>query len=284
MSRTALFYHSIKPSPVARRLLWHVFQIGQRALTQPAEFRPREKPGAGLLAVVSGRGELRLESGTFALQPGPDLWLYSTQRERTFVPARGERLVTRPIWFGGPGLEAWLDALRVDRQPAFQLARPKVYHEVHRTLVQLVTRRPEEWEWQVHSVLSEVLRELLRARRLLSGANESLPEPVVRVLNAVESDRHRDWKAKELAAFAGVSYSALRQLFREALHESLHDHLQQVRVDAARQLLADDSLRVKEVAQRLHFSTEYYFTNFFRNQTGVSPTEFRNLTAQKKAA
>jgi AraC-like DNA-binding protein len=43
-------------------------------------------------------------------------------------------------------------------------------------------------------------------------------------------------------------------------------------------LLADYSLTVKEVAERLNFSSEYYFSHFFRNAAGISPTEFRLAT------
>src|ERR1043166_5506522 len=143
-------YHLVRPSPIARRLLWHVFQIGERSLRAPAQFPPHEKPGVGLLAIVSGRGELRLDSGTFKLQPGPHFWMYSTQLPRTFVPAPGEMLVTRPIWFGGPALEAWLDELDVARNPEFRLPRPIAYHRAHRQLVRLVESQPRRWEWCAH--------------------------------------------------------------------------------------------------------------------------------------
>jgi AraC-like DNA-binding protein len=36
---------------------------------------------------------------------------------------------------------------------------------------------------------------------------------------------------------------------------------------------------VKDVAGQLNFSSEFYFSHFFRHLTGMTPTEFRrNLT------
>jgi AraC-like DNA-binding protein len=40
-------------------------------------------------------------------------------------------------------------------------------------------------------------------------------------------------------------------------------------------LLSDQRLQIKEIAQRLHFASDYYFSYFFRQKTGMSPTEFR---------
>ncbi len=43
----------------------------------------------------------------------------------------------------------------------------------------------------------------------------------------------------------------------------------------AQALLADQRLQVKEIAQRLNFRSEHYFSNFFHTKTGLTPTEFR---------
>lgn len=96
-----------------------------------------------------------------------------------------------------------------------------------------------------------------------------------RVLDAVLSAPSRDWQASELAAVAAVSYSRLRTLFKASQQETLHDFLQRTRLDEARQLLCDHRLSVKDIAARLNFSSEFYFSHFFRCATGMSPTRFR---------
>jgi AraC-like DNA-binding protein len=47
------------------------------------------------------------------------------------------------------------------------------------------------------------------------------------------------------------------------------------RLDLARRWLGDQRLAIKEVAQRLNFSTEFHFSRFFRRGTGLNPTRFR---------
>jgi AraC-like DNA-binding protein len=47
-------------------------------------------------------------------------------------------------------------------------------------------------------------------------------------------------------------------------------------IDKAKSLLADSHLSINIVASRLGFSYPNHFTRFFRNATGISPSEFRN--------
>lgn len=43
----------------------------------------------------------------------------------------------------------------------------------------------------------------------------------------------------------------------------------------ARTLLAESDLSVKKIAFACGFENEYYFSNFFKKHTGLSPTAYR---------
>ena len=124
-------------------------------------------------------------------------------------------------------------------------------------------------------VITNLLGTLLMSRRLLVSPQAELPPPVLRVLNAIAANPSRDWKANELASVGKVSYSGLRALFQKVGQGTIHQHIQRARVDQARLLLADQRLSVKDVAAQLNFSSEFYFSHFFRHHTGMSPTEHR---------
>ena len=97
----------VDPSPVARRLLWHLFSIGSRRLEQPDHHQRFEKPGAHLFWVQSGEGELEHEIGRFALRRGKKVWLVDMGKPRTYIPAPNRHLTITGFRFGGPGLEFW---------------------------------------------------------------------------------------------------------------------------------------------------------------------------------
>jgi AraC-like DNA-binding protein len=266
----------VDPSPVARRLLWHLFSIGSRRVVQPDRHERFEKPGAHLFWVQSGAGELEYKSSRFELKRGKSVWLVDMSKPRTYLPAPGKHLNITGFRFGGPGLEFWHEEIKDEENAEFVLDDFRFVARTQSELLRLVRRRPTGWEWQVHMRITEMLGKLLMTRNLLDSPHAELPEPVIRVLNAISANPVRDWKAKELATVGKVSYSGLRAAFQKSGQGTIHEHIQRARLDQARLLLADKRLSIKDVSGQLSFSSEFYFSHFFRHHTGMTPTEFRH--------
>ena len=266
----------VDPSQVARRLLWHLFSIGTRRIEQPDRHDRFEKPGAHLFWVQSGQGELEYRSRRFQLRRGGEVWLVDMNSPRTYIPLPGRHLTIVGIRFGGPGLEFWHEEIRDHENAEFTLDDLRFASRTQNELLRMVRRKPAGWEWQVHLAITHLLGKLLMAREILASPHAELPVPVVRVLNAISTNPARDWKALELATVAKISYSGLRALFHSSGQGTIHQHIQRARLDQARLLLADKRLSIKDVAGQLSFSSEFYFSHFFRHLTGMSPTEFRH--------
>jgi AraC-like DNA-binding protein len=264
----------VDPSPIARRLLWHIFSIGSRRISAVDHHERFEKPGAHLFWVQSGEGELEYKSSRFELKRG-SIWLLDMSKPRTYIPVPGRHLTIAGFRFGGPGLEFWHEEIRDDENAGFPIDDFKFVTRTQNELLRIVRRMPIGWEWQVHTRITEILGALLMSRGLLVSPRAELPAPIVRVLNAISTNPLRDWKAKELGAIGKVSYSGLRALFHQAGQGTIHQHIQRARLDQARLLLADKRLSIKDIAGQLNFSSEFYFSHFFRHHTGMTPTEFR---------
>ena len=56
---------------------------------------------------------------------------------------------------------------------------------------------------------------------------------------------------------------------------TINDALNLYRIEKSRQLLADDSLKMAEIAARAGYSNENYFSKVFKKYEGVSPKEYR---------
>jgi AraC-like DNA-binding protein len=268
--------HVAEPSPQARRLLWHVLSVGRVWRDEPEHHAGADKAGLHLFWVVRGSGLLVTGDQKVNVSPGQGCWLVDLRQPRSYLPDAGRRLETAGFRFQGPALEAWREALGNDVSFAFQDARElAALQRAQRVQLRLVRQRPADWEWRAHETINEVMGRLAAARALFQATAAQEPEPVRRVLEAVFAQPDRDWQAAALAKIAGVSYSRLREVFKASRSETLHDFLRRTRLDEARRLLGDPTLTIKEVAARLHFSSEFYFSHFFRKASGMSPTQFR---------
>ena len=78
-----------------------------------------------------------------------------------------------------------------------------------------------------------------------------------------------------LAEEAGLSRGRLSRNFSRDFSMPLKSFLQKELAAQASRYLLGSPLSVREIAERLEFSSEYYFSNFFRRCTGSTPTAFR---------
>lgn len=266
--------HSAEPSATARRLLWHALSVGFVSRDETERHEGMDKAGVFVFATVAGSGELHLGTQCHRLMPSNRCWLVDLRKPRTYVPDPGQTLCTEGIRFTGPGVESWLELLGDD--PRFDLAN-RVFKGRQRQLRGWLRRRPPGFEWRVHLELTALLGDLLSARGVFrTPPSPSLvPPAVLRVLESVRADPAHAWRARELAERAGRSYSRLRDEFHRSQGLTLHAFLRQTRLDLARRWLSDPHRTIKEVALGLNFSSEQYFSHWFRRATGLSPTQFR---------
>lgn len=78
-----------------------------------------------------------------------------------------------------------------------------------------------------------------------------------------------------LAEQAGVSEVYLRRLFKESLGTSPKQYIVELRLQRAKQLLAESDLPVGRVAEVCGFSAIYHFSAAFNALTGMTPTAYR---------
>ncbi len=78
-----------------------------------------------------------------------------------------------------------------------------------------------------------------------------------------------------LAEQVGLSPNYLSSLFRKTLSAGFAEKLNQIRIDRACGYFASGSARTYEVAYKVGFKDEKYFSSVFKKLKGVSPSEYR---------
>ena len=83
----------------------------------------------------------------------------------------------------------------------------------------------------------------------------------------------------ELARLMHMPESSFCRLFHETFKTPPKSFLQRELCSKAAWLLMNPEMTVKEAAEQLHFSSEFYFSHFFKRLTGLSPKQFREKNA-----
>ena len=95
------------------------------------------------------------------------------------------------------------------------------------------------------------------------------------IADAIKKTPFEEWDFHELARKRMfVSYSYLRQLFHRVMGMPPAEYLLRCRMEAAAAMLADEDVRVQEVADRCGYDNAAAFTRSFKKRLGLSPTSY----------
>ncbi|WP_261807651.1 helix-turn-helix domain-containing protein [Paenibacillus sp. N3.4] len=135
-------------------------------------------------------------------------------------------------------------------------------------VVHVVQQRVKGSLLDVPSIYQELLQEIMR---------EEHWSPIV-ALSKKFIDSHYQIETFSLQVLAEqfqISPAYLSRLLRQELGASFIDYLTRVRINRAIQLMSDPACKMYEVAEKVGYSTQHYFSTAFKKIMGVSPTEYR---------
>ncbi|MGO4537916.1 response regulator transcription factor [Paenibacillus sp. 2TAB19] len=91
----------------------------------------------------------------------------------------------------------------------------------------------------------------------------------------IDTRLHQNVTLRELATAFSFSPNYLGQLFKEETDEHFSDFMTRKRVEKAKLLLKDTSLKVYEVADQIGCGSLAYFSKLFKDATGMTPGDYR---------
>ena len=97
----------------------------------------------------------------------------------------------------------------------------------------------------------------------------------------IESNLHMPLRIWELAELVHLSPSYLSVLFRRETGKTFSDYVLYRRIETAENMLLYSDYSATEISEILAFSSQSYFIQCFRKQTGMTPKEYRQRHAAK---
>ncbi|MCX4171580.1 MULTISPECIES: AraC family transcriptional regulator [Paraburkholderia] len=98
---------------------------------------------------------------------------------------------------------------------------------------------------------------------------------ITRVLARIHEAPERAWTLEDLAKEAGLSRAAFARNFSNSVGEPPHSYLTRWRMGIAAQLLEQTDLRLRDIAARVGYESEFSFSRAFKSTRGVAPIQYR---------
>ena len=138
------------------------------------------------------------------------------------------------------------------------------------------------------SAVQWLITHLVTAHSGVSADANGRPAPLTAarlaaVLELIRAEFAAPLSLDRLAAEARVSKYHFGRLFRQATGVTPHAYLVRVRLDAAREMLAETDLGVGQVARRCGYASASHFAAAFAAGFGLPPGDYRKLSRREAA-
>jgi AraC-like DNA-binding protein len=229
--------------------------------------------GRGIFSATNIEKNILEEGTVFMLFPGE--W-------HTYRPM--EDSGWEAYWAGFRGNQA----SQLVKNNFFQVENPFFYIGYNEELVKLFqqiiehARREEPGSQQLlGGIVYHMLGYLFHFRRNEIFSNKAIVSTINKARVLMREHVRTNISPEEIAGILNISYSWFRRIFRQYTGFSPAQYIIQLKVQLAKELLAQTNDSVKQIASGLGFEPTDYFSIFFKRSTGLTPLEYRAMCRKK---
>ncbi|MCZ8519588.1 MULTISPECIES: AraC family transcriptional regulator [Paenibacillus] len=142
--------------------------------------------------------------------------------------------------------------------------------------------RSTEW-LHGQSILYELLYWIMTHRPDNQGSLDSRAS-MERTKAYIDTNYGDSLNLEQLAQMAGISPKYYGSLFKKMFGKTAIDYLTEVRIRNAKRLMMQSDLRLRDVAFKVGYHDEFYFSRMFKREVGVSPTAYLKNRSHRIAA
>ena len=245
-----------------------------------------------LVIITQGHGRHLTDNDDYVLEAG-DVFLLRGQMQHGYVDVEGMGLINilfKPRELGlsladlgdTPGYQLLFRIEPRLRQQARFRDRLHLTTEQLAEAIRLVAQLEQElragapgYRFTARAHLMQLIAYLARC---YAHPKRPLNQPLLRlgeVLSYIDRHYSEPITIPQLLRVAHMSQSTLMRTFQRVFQHAPIDYLIRVRIQKARELLADQEQRITDVALACGFNDSNYFTRQFRRVSGQSPRDYR---------
>lgn len=106
---------------------------------------------------------------------------------------------------------------------------------------------------------------------------EKMDKPVSMAVQYMKEHYREQISLEDAAAAGNVSPNYLSKLFRSEMGVGFLDYLTQIRLKESERLLEETNLSIREIAAKVGYLDEKYYSKLFKKATGIKPSEYRRI-------
>lgn len=135
----------------------------------------------------------------------------------------------------------------------------------------------------IRSLLTQLLIESTRLLEneknvsVVRNDNETNKQEVAGIIKYINTYYSNDISLSLLSQHFHLNEQYISRLFKEVTGSNIINYLNAVRVNVSQRLLLESDMKIIDISRNVGYSNNVHFWRVFKQQTGISPSEYRTL-------
>ena len=199
------------------------------------------------------------------------------------IHKKGDAVIHGPINDSESFINNWLifdcedsdvESLNLTYNKIFSAHDDKIFSSIITNIMKEDAISDEFSKQTISNYIYQLLIEFKRRININTNEEKSNFEKLNYARTHVLSRYGINWTLNEMAKLVGFSVSRFCALYKSFFNQSPMNDLLNKRLEASKQLLLTKAYKIADISIACGFSSQHYFTKFFKMHTGKSPREY----------
>ena len=156
----------------------------------------------------------------------------------------------------------------------------KHYYEVVNLLDRVcyeLNHKDESFKLYCVLLTKQIIIQLTRQfnRDTLDTVAERSRSTVKKLINYLEENVSEKLSIADVEVYSELNYDYLNRLFKARTNYTIKAYFNMLKIQEAQRLIAKRQMNFFEVGERIGISDPYYFSKFFKDRTGMTPSQYK---------
>lgn len=227
-----------------------------------------------ILYVKKGVCHLTINEKTERVPEG-NIILFRPGQRQQYTYFKEDKSVSCYLHFTGTGCEHILNTLGFSEEYVTYIGRSKPFEEIFEQMTREYSMKKPSYEHCLSGLLMQLLSVISRSSKIKEGNIPTKNEEIVNNACVKIYENLSSVSIKELAKDCYLSVGRFSHIFKELTGKSPLEYISEMRLQKAKDMLANTNLPIGKIAIDSGYKDQNYFSRIFKKAFGVSPSIFR---------
>lgn len=222
--------------------------------------------------IIKGQGTIKIGGEEIIAKEGD---IYILPKGADYIYYSDAKNPWTKIWFNikGPLIDNLMQVYKLRNIYHIQnLDLSELFYEMYRT-VQGRNESTKEIFQNASIIFHKIILKIYSKIEVPRTVNNEI---AMQLRQYIDNNIENNLSIKTLSDYVFRSTSQIIRIFKKEFGVTPYNYLLLKKIETAKLLLINTNMPINQIASKLKFADEHYFSNYFKSKTGNSPIGFRN--------